>query len=77
MNDLINLQSQQIEALQAELAKTRQMLSDAKELLQNILNDWEVVDAQTLDFTYLDEPTKAFDEAFNNPIEQIDNFFSK
>ena len=77
MNDLINLQSQQIEALQAELAKTRQMLSDAKELLQNILNDWEVVDAQTLDFTYLDEPTKAFDEAFNNPIEQIDNFLSK
>lgn len=73
MNDLINLQAQQIQALQTELAKTRQMLSDAKELLQNVLNDWEVVGAEVIDFPYLDEPTKLFDEAFNNPIEQLNN----
>lgn len=73
MNDLINLQAQQIQALQTELAKTRQMLSDAKELLQNVLNDWEVVDAEVVDFPYLDEPTKLFDEAFNNPIKQLNN----
>lgn len=73
MNDLINLQSQQIIALQAELAKTRQMLSDAKDLLQNIVNDLQVVDAEVLDFPYLDEATKVFDEAFDNPIDQLND----
>jgi len=73
MNDLINLQSQQIIALQAELAKTRQMLSDAKDLLQNIVNDLEVVDEEVIGFPYLDEATKVFDEAFNNPIDQLND----
>ena len=73
MNDLINLQSQQIIALQAELAKTRQMLSDAKDLLQNIVNDLQVVDAEVIGFPYLDEATKVFDEAFDNPIDQLND----
>ena len=73
MNDLINLQSQQIQALQAELAKTRQMLSEAKDLLQNIVNDLQVVDEEVIGFPYLDEATKVFDEAFNNPIDQLND----
>lgn len=73
MNDLINLQSQQIQALQAELAKTRQMLSEAKDLLQNIVNDLQVVDAEVIGFSYLDEATKVFDEAFDNPIDQLND----
>lgn len=73
MNDLINLQSQQIQALQAELAKTRQMLSEAKDLLQNIVNDLQVVDAEVIGFPYLDEATKVFDEAFDNPIDQLND----
>jgi hypothetical protein len=73
MNDLINLQSQQIIALQAELAKTRQMLSDAKDLLQNIVNDLQVVDAEVIGLPYLDEATKVFDEAFDNPIDQLND----
>lgn len=73
MNDLINLQSQQIQALQAELAKTRQMLSEAKDLLQNIVNDLQVVDEEVIGFPYLDEATKVFDEAFDNPIDQLND----
>jgi conjugal transfer/entry exclusion protein len=73
MNDLINLQSQQIQALQAELAKYKNLLADAKELLQNIVNDLEVVDEEVIGFPYLDEATKVFDEAFDNPIDQLND----
>jgi hypothetical protein len=73
MKDLINLQSQQIIALQAELAKYKNLLAEAKDLLQNIVNDLEVVDAEVIGLPYLDEATKVFDEAFDNPIDQLNN----
>ena len=73
MNDLINLQSQQIQALQTELAKYKNLLAEAKELLQNIVNDLEVVDEEVIGFPYLDEATKVFDEAFDNPIDQLND----
>ena len=73
MNDLINLQSQQIQALQAELAKYKNLLAEAKDLLQNIVNDLQVVDEEVIGFPYLDEATKVFDEAFDNPIDQLND----
>jgi conjugal transfer/entry exclusion protein len=73
MNDLINLQSQQIQALQAELAKYKNLLAEAKDLLQNIVNDLQVVDEEVIGLPYLDEATKVFDEAFDNPIDQLND----
>ena len=73
MNDLINLQSQQIQALQTELAKYKNLLAEAKDLLQNIVNDLEVVDEEVIGLPYLDEATKVFDEAFDNPIDQLND----
>jgi uncharacterized coiled-coil protein SlyX len=73
MNELINLQSQQIQALQAELAKHKNLLAEAKDLLQNIVNDLQVVDEEVIGFPYLDEATKVFDEAFDNPIDQLND----
>ena len=73
MNELINLQSQQIQALQAELAKYKNLLAEAKDLLQNIVNDLQVVDAEVIGLPYLDEATKVFDEAFDNPIDQLND----
>jgi hypothetical protein len=49
------------------------MLSDAKDLLQNIVNDLQVVDAEVIGLPYLDEATKVFDEAFDNPIDQLND----
>jgi hypothetical protein len=73
MNELINLQSQQIIALQAELAKYKNLLAEAKELLENIVNDLQVVDAEVIGSPYLNEATKVFDEAFYNPIDQLND----
>lgn len=73
MNDLIKFQQERIEALLAENAKLREQLAEAKEILTDLVNDLQVIDAEILHFPRLDEPTKAFDEAFNNPIDQLNN----
>jgi hypothetical protein len=48
-------------------------LNQAKDLMKALINDWEVQDAEVLEFPQLDEATKAFDKAFDNPIEQLNN----
>lgn len=73
MNDLIKFQQERIEALLAENAKLREQLTEAKEILTDLVNDLQVIDAEILHFPNLYEPTKAFDEAFNNPIDQLNN----
>ena len=73
MEELINFQAQQIEALQKHNAYLKSELKQAKDLMKALINDWEVQDAEVLEFPQLDEVTKAFDEAFNNPIEQLNN----
>ena len=73
MEDLIRFQAQQLNALRAENERLNNELKQARELMQAIINDWEVQDAEVLNFPQLDEATKVFDEAFQNPIEQLNN----
>ena len=75
MEDLIKFQAQQLNAVRKENERLRNELKQAKELMQMIINDWEVQDAEVLEFPQLDEATKLFDEAFQNPIEQLNNLF--
>ena len=73
MEELINFQAQQLNALRKENERLQNELNQAKDLMKALINDWEVQDAEILEFPQLDEATKAFDEAFNNPIEQLNN----
>jgi membrane protein involved in colicin uptake len=71
MEDLIRFQAQQLNAVRAENERLKNELQQARELMQSLINEWEVQDAEVLDFPQLDEATKVFDEAFQNPIEQL------
>ena len=62
MNDLIEFQALQIQALKERNAYLENELKQAKEIFQSIVNDWEV-----------NEPKNAFDEMMNNPLEQLNN----
>ena len=73
MEELINFQAQQLNALRKENERLQNELNQAKDLMKALINDWEVQDAEILEFPQLDEATKAFDEAFNNPIDQLNN----
>jgi hypothetical protein len=73
MEELINFQAQQIEALQKRNDYLENELNQAKDLMKALINDWEVQDAEVLEFPQLDQATKAFDKAFDNPIEQLNN----
>jgi hypothetical protein len=73
MEDLIRFQAQQLSALRAENERLNNELRQARELMQALINEWEVQDAELLDFRQLDQATKVFDEAFQNPIEQLNN----
>jgi hypothetical protein len=75
MEDLIKFQAQQLNAVREENERLRNELKQAKELMQMLINDWEVQDAEILEFPQLDEATKVFDEAFQNPIAQLNNLF--
>ena len=73
MEELINFQAQQLNALRKENERLQNELNQAKDLMKALINDWEVQEAEILEFPQLDEATKAFDEAFNNPIDQLNN----
>ena len=73
MEELINFQAQQLNALRKENERLQNELNQAKDLMKALINDWEVQDAELLEFPQLDEATKVFDEAFNNPIDQLNN----
>ncbi len=75
MEELINFQAQQLNALRKENERLQNELNQAKDLMKALINDWEVQDAEVLEFPKLDQATKAFDEAFDNPIEQLNNLF--
>jgi hypothetical protein len=66
MNDLIQLQAFQIKALQERNQYLENELKQAKQLFQDIINDWEVHQEQEVKSNLLDT-------MFDNPIEQIDN----
>ena len=73
MEDLIRFQAQKLSALRAENERLNNELRQARELMQALINEWEVQDAELLEFPQLDQATKVFDEAFQNPIEQLNN----
>jgi hypothetical protein len=73
MEDLIRFQAQQLNAVRQENERLKNELQQARELMQSLINEWEVQDAEVLEFPQIDEATKVFDEAFQNPIEQLNN----
>lgn len=80
MEELIKFQAQQLLAVREENAnlKTRNEYLEnehkqIKQLLQELVKDLEVIDAEVLEFPQLNEATKVFDEIFQNPIQQLDN----
>jgi hypothetical protein len=75
MEDLIKFQAQQLNALRQENERLNNELRQARELMQALINDWEVQDAEVLEFPQLDQATKVFDEIFQNPIEQLNNLY--
>ena len=75
MEELIKFQAQQLLAVRQENERLNNELKQAKELMQMLINEWEVQDAEVLEFTQLDQATKVFDDAFQNPIEQLNNLF--
>ena len=75
MEELINFQAQQLNAVREENERLRNELKQAKDLMQMLINEWEVQDEEVLEFPRLDQATKVFDDAFQNPIEQLNNLF--
>lgn len=63
MNDLLKFQAEQILALQTRNAYLENELIQAKTILQDIINDWEVIEPTT----------NVLDTMFDNPMEQLDN----
>ena len=66
MNDLIKFQKEQIEALQKRNAYLENELKQAKQLFQELINDWEVVDSEEVKPNLLDK-------MFYNPMQQLNN----
>ncbi len=75
MEDLIKFQAQQLNALRQENERLNNELKQARELMQALINDWEVQDAEVLETKQLDQATKVFDEIFQNPIQQLNNLY--
>lgn len=66
MNDLIKLLNFQIEALQTRNAYLENELKQAKNILEDIVKDWEVFNAEEV-------KPNVLDTMFDNPMEQLDN----
>ena len=75
MEDLIRFQAEQLNAVRKENERLNNELRQARELMQALINDWEVQDAEVLEFPQLDQATKVFDEIFQKPIDQLNNLY--
>jgi hypothetical protein len=75
MEDLIRFQAEQLNAVRKENERLNNELRQARELMQALINDWEVQDAEVLETRQLDQATKVFDEIFQNPIQQLNNLY--
>lgn len=64
MNDLLKLQAEMIKALQSRNKYLENELKQAKDLFQSLINEWEVVDAEFLDFPNLDCNKKNTDNVY-------------
>jgi hypothetical protein len=68
MDDLIKFQNEQIQALQKRNEYLENELKQAKQIFQDLINDWEVNDAEVVEPNLLDND-------FQSPIEQLDKIF--
>jgi hypothetical protein len=68
MEDLIKYQSDRIQALEIRNAYLENELRQAKQLFQDIVNDWEVANAEEV-------KPNVLDEMFQNPLQQLNNLF--
>ena len=68
MNDLLKFQAEQILALQIRNTYLENELHQAKNILQDIVNDWEVFNAEEV-------KPNVLDTMFNNPMEQLNNLY--
>ena len=69
MNDLIKFQQEQIKALQIRNAYLENEIKQAKDLFQELINEWEVKE-----FEVVKQPN-IIDEMFENPLQQLENLF--
>ena len=68
MEDLIKYQNDRIKALEQRNAYLENELRQAKQLFQDIVNDWEVANAEEV-------KPNVLDEMFDNPLQQLNNLF--
>jgi hypothetical protein len=68
MEDLIKYQNDRIKALELRNAYLENELRQAKQLFQDIVNDWEVANAEEV-------KPNVLDEMFDNPLQQLNNLF--
>jgi len=59
-----------IEKLQERNAYLENELKQAKQLFQELINEWEVIEPTTVEPT-----TNILDNMFNNPMDQLNNLF--
>ena len=69
MDDLIKFQQEQIKALQIRNAYLENEIKQAKDLFQELINEWEVKE-----FEVVKQPN-IIDEMFENPLQQLENLF--
>ena len=68
MYDLIKFQNERIQALELRNAYLENELKQAKDLFQDIVNDWEVANFEEV-------KPNVLDEMFNNPLQQLNQLF--
>ena len=67
-SDLEIYQALRIEALEHRNAYLENEIKQAKQLFQDIVNDWEVANAEEV-------KPNVLDEMFKNPLQQLNNLF--
>jgi hypothetical protein len=68
MYDLIKFQNERIQALELRNAYLENELKQAKDLFQDIVNDWEVANFEEV-------KPNVLDDMFQNPLQQLNNLF--
>jgi hypothetical protein len=68
MDDLIKFQNDRIQALETRNLYLENELKQAKQIFQDLINDWEVNEAEVIEPNLLDNQ-------FQSPIEQLTDIF--
>jgi hypothetical protein len=68
MDDLIKFQNDRIQALETRNLYLENELKQAKQIFQDLINDWEVNDVEVIEPNLLDNQ-------FQSPIEELDKIF--